>query len=127
MLENNVVYRCKSAGFHQHYGRDNMVRNNIFAFNRQHELMRTRNEDHNSFFFTNNIVCFDSGDLLGSNWQNDHYVMDEICSGTPGQVFKRTTFGLQGRVWSNGVSGDMTFTRSSPILDSSRLTDLIFG
>ena len=76
VLENNVVYRCKSAGFHQHYGRDNIVRNNIFAFNREHQLMRTRAEPHLSFVFTNNIVCFDSGDLLGSNWSNDNYRMD---------------------------------------------------
>lgn len=76
VLENNVVYRCKSAGFHQHYGRDNIVRNNIFAFNREVQLMRTRAEPHTSFVFTNNIVCFDSGDLLGSNWSNDHYVME---------------------------------------------------
>lgn len=76
VLENNVVYRCKSAGFHQHYGRDNVVRNNIFAFNKENQLMRTRAEAHISFIFTNNIVYYDSGNLLGSNWSNDHYVMD---------------------------------------------------
>ena len=76
LLENNVVYHCKSAGFHQHYGRENVIRNNIFAFNRESQLMRTRNEEHTSFFFTNNIVLFDSGTLLGGNWQGDHYFMD---------------------------------------------------
>ena len=73
--ENNVVYRCKSAGFHQHYGRDNIVRNNVFAFNRENQLMRTREEQHTSFIFTNNIVYFDAGHLLGSNWKNDHFRM----------------------------------------------------
>ncbi|HAB18835.1 MAG TPA: right-handed parallel beta-helix repeat-containing protein [Verrucomicrobiota bacterium] len=68
VLENNVAYRCKSAGFHQHYGRDNVVRNNLLAFNREHELMRTRVESHRSFWFTNNVVIWDSGDLLGSSW-----------------------------------------------------------
>jgi parallel beta-helix repeat protein len=76
VLENNVVYRCKSAGFHQHYGRENIIRNNIFAFGKEFQLMRTREEAHLSFIFTNNIVCFDSGQLLGSNWKNDRFVMD---------------------------------------------------
>lgn len=76
VLENNVVHHCKSAGFHQHYGRDNIVRNNIFAFNHEVQLMRTRAEPHSSFQFTNNVVCFDSGTLLGSNWSNDNYLMD---------------------------------------------------
>jgi parallel beta-helix repeat protein len=76
LLENNVVYRCKDAGFHQHYGRDNILRNNIFAFNQKSQLMRTREEAHNSFFFTNNIVYFDSGELLGSNWRKENYVID---------------------------------------------------
>jgi hypothetical protein len=76
LMEDNLVYHCKSAGFHQHYGRENVIRNNIFAFNREYELMRTRNEKHTSFFFTNNIVLFDSGNLLGGNWQEDRFVMD---------------------------------------------------
>lgn len=76
LLENNVVYRCKSAGFHQHYGRDNVIRNNVFAFNRENQLMRTRDEDHRSFTFTNNIVYFDSGRLLGSSWKNNNFVID---------------------------------------------------
>jgi hypothetical protein len=76
LLENNIVYHCKSAGFHQHYGRDNIIRNNVFAFGSEYQLMRTREEDHVSFVFTNNIVYFDSGTLLGSNWKNEHYVMD---------------------------------------------------
>jgi parallel beta-helix repeat protein len=76
LLESNIVYHCKSAGFHQHYGRDNVIRNNIFAFNRECQLMRTRAEEHNSFYFTNNIVLFESGELLGQNWKGDRYVMD---------------------------------------------------
>jgi hypothetical protein len=76
VIENNVVYRCKSAGFHQHYGRENIVRNNIFALNRENQLMRTRAEPHLSFTFTGNIVYFDQGRLLGSNWSGDQFKME---------------------------------------------------
>lgn len=68
LVENNVVYRCRSAGFNQHYGRDNIVRNNVFAFNREYQLTRSRSEPHLSFTFERNIVYFDSGHLLGTNW-----------------------------------------------------------
>jgi hypothetical protein len=76
VFENNIVYRTKSAGFHQHYGRENIVRNNIFAFGKEHQVMRSREEDHISFIFTNNIVYFDSGSLLGSYWKNNKFVME---------------------------------------------------
>jgi parallel beta-helix repeat protein len=97
VLENNVVYRCKSAGFHQQYGRDNIVRNNIFAFNREVQLMRTRAEPHTSFVFTNNIVCFDSGLLLGSNWANDNYVMER-------NVYWDTRLGTAGNLKFSNAS-----------------------
>jgi parallel beta-helix repeat protein len=76
VLENNIVYGCKSAGFHQHYGKENVIRNNVLAFNKENELMRSREEDHISFYFTNNIVMFGSGNLLGSTWKNDRFVME---------------------------------------------------
>ena len=76
LAESNLVYRTTHGGFHQHYGATNVLRNNIFAFARDHQLQRTREEDHLSFIFTNNVVIFDQGVLLGGNWQNDRFVMD---------------------------------------------------
>jgi parallel beta-helix repeat protein len=77
LIENNIVYHCKSAGFHQHYGRENLVRNNVWAFNRENQLMRTRVEPHVSFIFERNIVYFDEGRLLGSNWTGDKFTMKD--------------------------------------------------
>lgn len=76
LLENNVVYRCKHSGFHQHYGSYNVLKNNIFAFGRHAQIMRTREENHCSFIFEHNIVYSDIPDILGSNWSNDSYHMD---------------------------------------------------
>ncbi len=76
VIEDNIVYRCKSALFHQHYGRENLVRNNIFAFGRESQLMRTRAEPHVSFTMERNIVYWKEGSLLGSNWSDDKYKLD---------------------------------------------------
>ncbi|MFB3786765.1 MAG: right-handed parallel beta-helix repeat-containing protein [bacterium] len=75
-IENNITYRTKSAGFHQHYGKENVIRNNIFALAKEYQVMRTRAEEHLSFTFERNIVYFDEGELLGSNWSGSNYRCD---------------------------------------------------
>ena len=68
VAEHNLVYRTKSAGFHQHYGRDNVVRDNVFAWGEEAQLMRTRAEDHLSFQIENNIIVARDAPILGSDW-----------------------------------------------------------
>jgi hypothetical protein len=76
LAQSNVVYRTTHGGFHQHYGETNMVFNNIFAFARDQQLQRSRQEPHVSFSFKTNIVYFDSGVLLGSSWADEKFEMD---------------------------------------------------
>ena len=70
VLEGNLVHDVKDGGFHQHYGKENIVRNNIFAFSQEGQIAVTRAEPHLSFTFERNIVYWDGGQLLGySGWK----------------------------------------------------------
>ncbi|MBQ6248406.1 MAG: right-handed parallel beta-helix repeat-containing protein [Kiritimatiellae bacterium] len=74
LLEDNVVYDTKFAGYHMHYGRECIVRNNIFGGGRIDQIARTRRMAHISFYFYNNIVYWTQGKLHTGNWDdNDDY------------------------------------------------------
>lgn len=76
LIENNVVYRTKTGGFHQHYGKNNTVTNNIFACAKIYQLQKTRAEDHRGFTFERNIIYYEEGGLMSGNWDDDKYIMD---------------------------------------------------
>ena len=68
--ENNLVYDVTDAAYHQHYGRDNTVRNNIFVNARKAQLAVSNGEGHRSVTFDRNIVCWDGSSPLfaGPKW-----------------------------------------------------------
>jgi hypothetical protein len=78
VMENNIVYRVKDACFHQHYGKDNVVRNNVLAYAATFgQIRRSREEEHNSFTIERNIVVYGDAPLLGGNWKNGNYTFRE--------------------------------------------------
>ena len=60
VFENNLIHHVKTGCVFQHYGRENIFRNNILAFSMINQVQRSRIEEHNAFYFTNNIVYWDN-------------------------------------------------------------------
>ena len=100
VAEDNVVYRTTHGGLHQHYGRDNVFRNNILAFGRDWQVQRTRPEPHRSFSFERNVVYWDAGVAVGGGgWsgpQAFNVTFDHNCYWAFGSG--QLTFG--GRDWA---------------------------
>lgn len=73
VMEENLVYNCKSAGFHQHYGERNIIRNNIFVDQLKEQLACTRVEDHLSFTFTGNVIYYKTGTMYSHSWEKVNF------------------------------------------------------
>ena len=71
VLENNVVYRTNSQLFHQHYGHENILRNNIFAFGDEAGLALSRVDDRLAMTFERNIMITDGSPVLAGGHSND--------------------------------------------------------
>ncbi len=69
LFENNLVYDTKDSSFHQHYGHDNIVRNNIFACSRECQVAFTRVEPHRSAVLERNIIYWESGPAFSPRYR----------------------------------------------------------
>jgi len=98
LFENNLVYDVRDGCIHQHYGKENVFRNNILAFSEEGQVAITRAEPHLSFTFEHNIVYWDGGRLLGYNgWKNGAKVVlrDNLYWRAGGKPFD-----FAGKSWS---------------------------
>ncbi|MFV1968942.1 MAG: right-handed parallel beta-helix repeat-containing protein, partial [Pirellulaceae bacterium] len=94
-MRDNLVYNIKTGGYHQHYGRENRIENNVFAYSMDGQLQRSRVEPHLSFLFRHNIVYWDGGRLFHGSWKDDQVTLEQNlywdASGEP-VLFEGLTF-----------------------------------
>lgn len=64
LFENNLVYNCTSGPFHQNFGSDNQVRNNIFAWGKDCQISYSTHYGEKPLLFSNNIVIMETGFLM---------------------------------------------------------------
>lgn len=95
-VSDNLVYNTKNGGFHQHYGRRNVITNNIFALGKYYQLQMTRPEDSLSFTFMRNIVFQTCGATLSGSWAKANIHMDH-------NLYYSTTgsYDFAGNDWSS--------------------------
>ncbi|MFD0713363.1 nitrous oxide reductase family maturation protein NosD [Paenibacillus sp. GCM10027626] len=68
IVENNIVHHTHSQCFHENIGRENTVRNNIFAFGCEGLATLTHIENHNSITYEKNIFITDGAPVfVGKN------------------------------------------------------------
>ena len=141
LVEKNLVYDCSSQTFHQHYGKDNMIRNNIFAFGGEGQFRITRHEEHNSLFLYNNILVGDDTPMywntISMDWfeDNNNLYWDyntfgkTVFSGNSTSIFdSENILGMYGRGYYNNAiladplfkdaqNRDFTLAKNSPAFD----------
>lgn len=126
LMENNLVYNCKSSGFHQHYGKENMIRNNIFVNNLKAQLEATRPEpDHLPFTFCNNIIVYEQGNMYGINWKDVNFQADyNLYWNTAGEV---TWNGQTLKEWQTATGKDMHSVLADPQFGNVAKGDFTLG
>jgi parallel beta-helix repeat protein len=76
LVENNVTYHTQDGGFMQNFGRENIIRNNIFALGEAGAFQRNHNEPHVTMTAEHNIFYGKAGKLLVGSYEDGHFKFD---------------------------------------------------
>ncbi|MFA6546322.1 MAG: LamG-like jellyroll fold domain-containing protein [Limisphaerales bacterium] len=76
LIENNVVYRVRTCPLFQHYGKDNTIRNNIFALGGEGQLQRCREDIPCHYVAEGNIVYAETPKMLGGIWKSGNWKLE---------------------------------------------------
>ncbi len=101
LIENNIVYDTKFAGYNIHFAKEITVRNNVFALGRLQQLSRSRVEPHVSVFFENNIIYWKQGVLLDNNWRDQSYSFHFHSKDKSGTRNVTNTFDMDWNIYYN--------------------------
>ena len=89
LVENNLSYACGSDTYHLHYGANNIIRNNIFAFGGDSVIrVNSKDEEHLTATFYGNILLTDNHAPIYSymqgtvNLSDDGNIMWDISNGS---------------------------------------------
>jgi hypothetical protein len=97
--ENNLVHHTQHAGYHMHYGRGDIVRNNIIAFCGEEHVRRSRPEELFAFAFERNIVLLGDGNLfadVNNNWYDGRTDLHDNIYWKPGGTIRS----FAGKTWA---------------------------
>lgn len=70
LVDYNLVTCCTSGGYHQHYGKGNVVTNNIFAWGKKSLFTLTSAKEDNPLVLTRNIFITDNEVLMNGGGVN---------------------------------------------------------
>ena len=70
LVERNICYDLFEQPFHQHYGSNNYLRNNVFAFGDGGAIKVTRKEDHLSLILECNILVSNGTSIYSNELDN---------------------------------------------------------
>lgn len=101
LIENNIVYNTKYAGYNIHYTKEITIRNNIFALGRLQQLDRGRQEPHRSIYFENNIVYWKTGVLFEGSWVDQPYQFHFNPNSKNGVREESSTFDVDWNIYFN--------------------------
>ncbi|MGY4344970.1 parallel beta-helix repeat protein [Bradyrhizobium sp. GM7.3] len=115
LVENNLVYETSDGGFTINYGRENIVRNNVFALGRNAQLtIGTPKDDHLTVTFENNIVYWNGADsLFHGPWQNTNVIFDKNVYWNPLAGTRRLSDAMLFEEWKR-LGRDLSSVSENP-------------